>query len=49
MIKKIKGEYVVMSEKTGRVFGRYKTKEEAVRRLRQVEFFKHLKARKKLS
>ena len=43
MIKKIKGEYVVMSEKTARVFGRYKTKEEAEKRLRQVEFFKRLK------
>ncbi len=46
MIRKIKGEYVVLSESTGRVFGRYKTKEEAERRLRQVEFFKHLKQKK---
>lgn len=43
MIKKIKGEYVVLSETTGRVFGRYATKEEAEKRLRQVEYFKHLK------
>jgi hypothetical protein len=43
MIKKIKGQYVVLSETTGRVFGRYQTKGEAERRLRQVEFFKHLK------
>lgn len=42
MIKRIKGEYVVMSETTGRVFGRYQTEEEAKQRLRQVEFFKHL-------
>lgn len=28
-----------MSEKSGRVFGRYKTKAEAQKRLRQVEFF----------
>ena len=47
MIKKIKGEYVVMSEKTGRVFGRYKTETEAEKRLRQVEFFKHLAKKKK--
>lgn len=42
MIKKIRGEYVVLSETTGRVFGRYKAKAEAERRLRQIEFFKHL-------
>ena len=44
MIKKIKGKYVVMSERTGRKFGTYKTKKEAEKRLRQIEFFKHLKA-----
>jgi hypothetical protein len=43
MIKKIKGKYVVLSETTGRVFGRYKTKKEAEKRLRQIEFFKRLK------
>lgn len=41
MIKKIKGKYVVLSETTGRRFGTYRTKDEAVERLRQVEFFKH--------
>ena len=46
MIKKIKNQYVVLSESTGRVFGRYKTKEEAKKRLRQIEFFKHLKKNK---
>ena len=44
MIKKIKGRYTVMSETTGRKFGTYKTKKEAEKRLRQMEFFKHLKA-----
>ena len=44
MIKKIKDKYVVMSEHTGRKFGTYKTKKEAEKRLRQIEFFKHLKA-----
>ena len=44
MIKKIKGKYVVMSEHTGRKFGTYDTKKEAEKRLRQIEFFKHLKA-----
>jgi len=42
MIKKIKGQYVVMAETTGRVFGRYQTKAEAEKRLKQIEFFKHL-------
>ena len=48
MIRKSHGMYVVLSEhkaKTGkrRVLGRYKTKAAAVRRLRQVEYFKALK------
>lgn len=42
MIKKIKGKYVVLSETAGRSFGSYKTLAEAKKRLRQVEFFKHL-------
>ena len=41
MIKKLNGKYVVLSEKTGRKFGTYDTKEEAKKRLRQVEYFKH--------
>jgi len=45
MIKKVKGQYVVLSEKTKRVFGRYKTKKEARKRLQQMEMFKHLKKR----
>ncbi|KKW45384.1 MAG: hypothetical protein UY96_C0023G0006 [Parcubacteria group bacterium GW2011_GWB1_56_8] len=47
MIKKIKSRYVVLSETTGKVFGRYRTKKEARIRLRQIEFFKHLKGRGK--
>ena len=43
MIKKIKGKYVVLSEKTGRSFGSYATKTEAKRRLGQIEMFKHMK------
>jgi hypothetical protein len=46
MIKKIKGKYIVISEHTGRRFGTYNTKEEAEKRLRQIEFFKHIKAKK---
>lgn len=44
MIKKIKGKYVVLSEKTGRSFGSYTTKAGAEHRLRQIEFFKHMKS-----
>lgn len=43
IIKKREGYYVI-SEKSGRnLGGPYKTKEEAKKRLRQVEYFKHLK------
>jgi hypothetical protein len=45
MIKKRGGKYVVVSETTGRSFGAYDTLAEAERRLRQIEYFKHLKAR----
>ena len=45
MIKKISGKYVVLSDRTGRSFGTYETRAEAERRLRQIEFFKHLKGR----
>jgi hypothetical protein len=42
MIKKVKEGYKVVSEKTGRnLGGPYKTKAEAEKRLKQVEFFKH--------
>lgn len=37
----------VLSETTRRKFGSYDTEEEAKKRLRQVEFFKHLKAGRK--
>lgn len=43
MIVKVKEGWRVVSEKKGRNLGTYKTKEEAKRRLRQVEYFKHLK------
>ena len=45
MIKKVKGGYKVLSEKTGKnLGGPYKTREEAAKRLRQVEYFKRNKA-----
>jgi len=46
MIRKRKSGYVVLSEKTGRLLGGpYETKGEALKRLRQVEFFKRKKKR----
>lgn len=41
MIKKVKGGYKVTSEKGKNLGGPYKTREEAARRLKQVEYFKH--------
>ena len=46
MIKKLKGKYVVLSETTGRKFGTYATLDEAKKRLKQIEFFKHAKREK---
>ncbi|MCX6745157.1 MAG: hypothetical protein NTX82_06560 [Candidatus Parcubacteria bacterium] len=43
MIIKRQGKWCVVSENTGRSFGCYATKKEAQHRLKQVEFFKHLK------
>jgi hypothetical protein len=43
MIKKDKSGYKVVSEKGKNLGSGYKTKEEARKRLRQVEFFKHKK------
>lgn len=43
MIKKVVGGYQVLSEAGKNLGGPYKTKVEAEKRLRQVEFFKHKK------
>ncbi len=43
MIKKVSGGYRVLSEKGKNLGGPYKTKKEAEKRLKQVEFFKHQK------
>jgi len=43
MIKKTSGGYRVLSEKGKNLGGPYKTKQQAVKRLRQVEYFKHKK------
>ena len=44
MIRKVKTGYKVLSENGKNLGGPYKTKEEAQKRLRQVEFFKHRKS-----
>jgi hypothetical protein len=44
MIKKLKSGYKVVSSKGKNLGGPYKTLEEAKKRLRQVEFFKHRRA-----
>jgi hypothetical protein len=46
MIKKVEDGYQVLSEKGKNLGGPYKTLEEAKKRLRQVEFFKHRRAAK---
>jgi hypothetical protein len=43
MIKKVSGGYKVLSSKGKNLGGPYKTKAEAKKRLRQVEFFKRNK------
>jgi hypothetical protein len=43
MIKKVSGGYRVLSEKGKNLGGPYKSKKEAEKRLRQVEYFKRNK------
>ena len=43
MIKKVSGGYQVLSSKGRNMGGPYKTRDEALKRLRQVEFFKRHK------
>jgi hypothetical protein len=43
MIVKREGKYYVKSEKGKNLGGPYKNKSSAVRRLKQVEYFKHKK------
>lgn len=43
MIKRVKGGYKVLSEGGKNLGGPYKSKAQAEKRLRQVEFFKHKK------
>ena len=44
MIKKVADGYKVMSEKGKNLGGPYKSKKQAEKRLKQVEFFKRRKA-----
>lgn len=44
MIRKIKEGFRVVAE-SGRNMGTYKTMEEAQKRLRQIEMFKHMRKR----
>lgn len=46
MLKKIGSKWYVLSEKTGKNLGSYRTHKEAKKRLGQVEFFKRLKQTK---
>jgi hypothetical protein len=43
MIRKVKGGWKVLSKKGKNLGGPYKTRAEAERRLKQVEFHKHKK------
>jgi len=43
VIKKVSGGFKVLSEKGKNLGGPYKTRQEAEKRLRQVEYFKHKK------
>jgi len=43
MIKKVKAGYKVLSEKGKNLGGPYKSKSQAEKRLKQVEYFKHRK------
>jgi hypothetical protein len=47
MIKKSKGGYKVVSESGKNLGGPYPTKSQAVRRLKQVEYWKHKKGKDK--
>ena len=41
MIIKKNGKYIIMSEDGLKQLGEFKTKEEAAKRLRQIEYFKN--------
>jgi hypothetical protein len=43
MIRKVGNSYNIYSEKSGKRLGSYKSKSAAVKRLRQIEYFKNKK------
>ena len=43
MIRKRGSQYIILSKTGKKVLGKFKTKKDALKRLRQIEFFKHLK------
>ena len=45
MIRKVKGGWKVLSERGKNLGGPYRSRTSAVKRLRQVEYFKHKKGR----
>jgi len=45
-IRKVKGGYKLTSRSGDRDFGTYKTKKQAEKRERQVQYFKHRKRKK---
>jgi hypothetical protein len=49
MINKVGDEYHVMSKSGEKCLGKYKTKGEAEKRLKQVEYYKHYTAHKEKS
>ena len=43
MIRKRGSKYVLLSKSTGKTLGTYKTKKDALRRERQIQYFKNKK------
>lgn len=43
MIRKVGGKYILYSRRTHKKLGEFKTKQDALERERQIEYFKHLK------
>jgi hypothetical protein len=46
MIRKEKDGYIIYSKAGSKISKAYKTKEEAEKRLKEIEMFKHLKRKK---
>jgi len=46
MIKKVGSYWIIFSENNKRQLGKYKSRKQAEKRLKQIEYFKHLKGSK---